>query len=307
MIVHNGRRIFVRGGSLEPLDMFPGRTSAAATEQMFKSILDGGMNALRIWGGGGYLPPTFYELADRYGVLLLHDVALTWYPNVPYPAFPAFRERIHAETREQASALARHPSIVLWFGGNEDQCTRYDPRYPTGCTAAEMQGAATDSCAQEYADCVSLYVDTALAAVAEVSAVPLWPASPSAGWAAGVDTASGLPDGSRLVEREDAVLWQRVGVLALATGREHLSRHAHEQALRASPHMQLAAARLLSLLRQLGATRGQRRLRAARQAGLQRLHRVVRQGRDQEEHVVSRVRVRRHRVAVRRELLHSIA
>jgi len=35
--------------------------------------------------------------------------------------------------------------------------------------------------------------------------VPLWPASPSAGWAWGVDTATGLPTGSPLVELETAV------------------------------------------------------------------------------------------------------
>lgn len=41
---------------------------------------------------------------------------LSWYPNIPYPAYPAYRERIQAEVKQKLTALARHPAIVLWFG-----------------------------------------------------------------------------------------------------------------------------------------------------------------------------------------------
>ena len=48
--------------------------------------------------------------------MILHDFMLSWYPNIPYPAYPAYRERIQAEVNQKLTALARHPAIVLWFG-----------------------------------------------------------------------------------------------------------------------------------------------------------------------------------------------
>ena len=125
ILVVNGERVFIRGSSMVPLDTFNGRTSATRATRLLMSTRAANMNALRVWGGGTFLPPFFYEEADRLGIMLLHDFMFTWYPNIPYPAFPEYRERIRTEVEQRLTALARHPSIVLWFGGNEDQCTRY--------------------------------------------------------------------------------------------------------------------------------------------------------------------------------------
>ena len=35
---------------------------------------DGGMNIMRIWGGGVYLPSIFYATADEVGVMVYHDL-----------------------------------------------------------------------------------------------------------------------------------------------------------------------------------------------------------------------------------------
>lgn len=116
----NGVRLLVRGSSFVPMDSFSGRLSGARVERLMQSVIAANMNALRIWGGGDFLPPYFYDLADSYGILILHDYMLSWYPNVPYPAFPEFTDRILKETTQVVSSLAHHPSIVLWFGNNED-------------------------------------------------------------------------------------------------------------------------------------------------------------------------------------------
>ena len=55
----------------------------------------------------------------------------------------------------------------------------------------------------------------------------------------------------RLQDR-DALVWQRLGSLAVRTGRPHLGRLALEQAVECSPHNQLAALRLRELLTSLG-------------------------------------------------------
>ena len=54
------------------------------------------------------------------------------------------------------------------------------------------------------------------------------------------------------IQERDAVVWQRLGALALRTGRRHLARLALEEAISCSPHHQLAAMRLNSLLASLG-------------------------------------------------------
>ena len=83
------------------------------------------------------------------------------------------------------------PVAVLFIFLYSDCAVRGPSRYP--------------NCPQVYADCVSVYIDTVLSTAAQWSAVPLWPVSPSAGWDSGVDTATGVPDGGRLVERDDAM------------------------------------------------------------------------------------------------------
>ena len=124
------------------------------------------------------------------------------YPNIPYPAFPAYRERISTEVQQKLTDLARHPAIVLWFGGNEDQCSHYNPARHDGIACAGKNWYP--NCQQVYEDCRSIYIDTVLATAANCSSVPLWPVSPAAGWASGVDMATGVPNGQRLVEIEDA-------------------------------------------------------------------------------------------------------
>ena len=56
-------------------------------------------------------------------------------------------------------------------------------------------------CQTVYNDCIALYIDTVLQTASNFSSVPLWPVSPSVGWASGVDTATGLPNGP-LVEND---------------------------------------------------------------------------------------------------------
>jgi beta-mannosidase len=71
VLLVNGQRVLVRGSSLVPLDTFNGRTSAAATRRMLLSVLRGGMNGLRVWGGGTFLPPIFYEMCVTAALLSL--------------------------------------------------------------------------------------------------------------------------------------------------------------------------------------------------------------------------------------------
>ena len=74
-----------------------------------------------------------------------------------------------AEIRYNIRRLSHHTSIVLWNGGNE------------------WQGS------------LAIFDSFVLRVVAEEdSSRPLWPISPSAGWASGVNALTGLPNGRTL-------------------------------------------------------------------------------------------------------------
>ena len=79
---------------------------------------------------------------------------------------PANSPTQDAEIRHAVRRLAHHPSIALWSGGNE------------------WQGS------------LSIWETFVIpTAVAEDASRPVWPISPSRGWATGVSMLTGLPNG----------------------------------------------------------------------------------------------------------------
>jgi len=85
--------------------------------QRLHQACDANFNMLRVWGGGGYECDAFYEECDRLGLLVWQDFA---FACATYPEDAPFPARIEAEARWQVARLARHPSVALWCGGNED-------------------------------------------------------------------------------------------------------------------------------------------------------------------------------------------
>ncbi len=69
----NGTKVFCRGGNWVPADPFPGNVSEERLEELIKIAHDGGINMLRVWGGGYFESDTFYDLCDRYGIMVQQD------------------------------------------------------------------------------------------------------------------------------------------------------------------------------------------------------------------------------------------
>jgi hypothetical protein len=221
-LVINGIKVFSRGGNLVPFELLEATANQSYIRRTLQSTVDGGMNMLRVWGGGMYQTDAFYEECDRRGVMLYHDMMFCqvgrgeWdhrhrsplhsplhsppplLPNTPgptarskyphdrlsltalsnrflqrlYPHDDAFAANVKAELRYQLRRLIHHASIVLWDSSNENE---NDPAF---------------------------FYDTVLTAVAaNDDSRPIWPASPSSGFAAGVHTETGLPNGNKLVGR----------------------------------------------------------------------------------------------------------
>jgi hypothetical protein len=163
----NGAAIFARGGNLVPLDVLEARNTAASHAALVRSVAEGGMNIMRIWGGGVYQLDSFYNAADEYGVLLYHDIQFAQQGHGP-----AVTATQASELRYQIRRLSNHPSIILYDGCNE-------------C----LVKAGPD-----------IYADFVLTTVAsEDASRVVWPSSPGDGWKSGVDRLYGLPNGKKLI------------------------------------------------------------------------------------------------------------
>lgn len=112
----NGIPVFAKGANYIPQDNFLPRVTP---EQYGKTILDAAnanMNMLRIWGGGIYENDLFYELCDRYGILVWQDFM---FACSLYPAEGELLENIRQEAIDNVKRLRNHACIALWCGNNE--------------------------------------------------------------------------------------------------------------------------------------------------------------------------------------------
>ena len=159
----NGADVWARGANMIPMQELEGRQSVAAFERLVKSVAEGSMNTLRIWGGGTFLPDAFYDAADTAGVMIYHD---TMYAQQGHS--PQVSETNAAELRHQVRRLSPHPSLMIWDACNE-------------CNGHGI-----------YATFVMTTI------VGEDPSRPPWPSCPSGGWASGVDRLTSLVNGSPL-------------------------------------------------------------------------------------------------------------
>ena len=115
----NGEPVFAKGANWIPADSFIERVTEDKLEFYISSAKAANMNMLRVWGGGYYETDRFYELCDRYGILIWQDFA---FACRAYPLDdPRFVENVRAEIRNQVLRLHHHASLALWCGNNELQ------------------------------------------------------------------------------------------------------------------------------------------------------------------------------------------
>jgi hypothetical protein len=168
----NGADLFARGANWIPLELAEGRNTDAAHAAAVASVAAANMNIMRIWGGGVVPPDSFFDACDANGVLLFIDAMYASQADSHHFARSTAEQR--AEIADSLRRIAAHPSVALL-----DACN-------------ECGGSAP----------FSTFVAPALAA--EDPSRPVWPASPSGGWADGVDRLWGLPAAGRTLEIIDA-------------------------------------------------------------------------------------------------------
>ena len=112
----NGRKVFGKGSNWVNPELFFGRVTYERLEELVIAAKEANMNILRIWGGSGICKPEFYELCDKHGIMVWQEFMLAC--NC-YEGGEDHLEVLEREATSIITALRRHPSIVLWCGGNE--------------------------------------------------------------------------------------------------------------------------------------------------------------------------------------------
>jgi beta-mannosidase len=117
VFVVNGVSIFAKGSNWIPADSFPTRLSQEHLEGLIRSAVETQQNMLRVWGGGFYESEQFYDLCDRYGILVWQEFIFSCsiYPLQDHD----FLENVHAEVIQNIHRLRHRASLALWCGNNE--------------------------------------------------------------------------------------------------------------------------------------------------------------------------------------------
>lgn len=115
--VLNGKPVFIKGANYIPQDSFLPRLTQIHYNNLLKDVVASKMNMLRVWGGGVYEDDIFYELCDKYGIMVWQDFMFACAMN---PGDTEFLDNVRHEVRDNVQRLQHHASIALWCGNNEN-------------------------------------------------------------------------------------------------------------------------------------------------------------------------------------------
>ncbi len=118
----NGKRIYIKGVNITPLDHIYGDIPLHRYETTLRAIVAMNVNLIRVWGGGIIEKKCFYDLCDRYGILVWQEFiqSSSGIENVPSKD-PHFLELLAKAARCAVTRCRNHTSLAAWSGGNELQ------------------------------------------------------------------------------------------------------------------------------------------------------------------------------------------
>lgn len=114
--VINGVKIFSMGANYIPQDNLLSRINPQRTEELIKTAIDANFNTLRVWGGGCYPEDEFYDICDKYGIMVWQDFMLAC---VQVWLTKNMTEEYIAEAEYNVKRLRNHPSLAIFCGNNE--------------------------------------------------------------------------------------------------------------------------------------------------------------------------------------------
>ena len=110
--VLNDIKIFSRGATYTRQNAVFSEVSTASIETVIKNAVKANMNTLSVFDENVPLPDTFYELCDRYGLIVWQSITL---PYIAPPAASVFASGITEAVEDNVKRLSSHPSVSLFF------------------------------------------------------------------------------------------------------------------------------------------------------------------------------------------------
>ncbi len=115
----NSVPVFIKGTNWVPLDAFHSRDSQHVAKAI-DMIVDLNCNMIRCWGGNVYEDSEFFDLCDKYGILVWQDFSLAC---SVYPQNSDFAKKVEKEVASVVKKLRNHPSLAIWAGNNENDAS----------------------------------------------------------------------------------------------------------------------------------------------------------------------------------------
>ena len=159
----NGQKIYCKGADWVPADSLMARVSPTKYRELVRLAYEANFNMFRVWGGGVYEDPYFYQLCDEFGILIWQDFmyACSYYPDDD----PGFVAEARREAEVVVRQLRNHACVALWCGNNENQWIHH------------RVGQAADRCYGEV-----IYDEVLPDVCARLDPTrPYWPSSPYGG------------------------------------------------------------------------------------------------------------------------------
>jgi beta-mannosidase len=172
---YQDKPVYIKGANWIPCESFlPRALKKGLYEKLIRSAKEAHINMLRVWGGGIYEDDLFYELCDKYDIMVWQDFM---FAGAMYPFDKSFLDNVEEEVRYQVQRLRKYRCIVLWCGNNE-----IDEAWHNWGWQQQFGYSANDSSAiwEGYKKIFHEMIPRVLAK--EDGKRPYWPSSPSIGW-----------------------------------------------------------------------------------------------------------------------------
>jgi len=127
-VVVNGKRIYLKGTNMVPLDCMH-LTDEKEIDEKLRAVKEANVNYLRIWGGGHIESESYFRAADKYGLMILQEFTMSSSGCDDVPSRdPDFLGLLKTAAEENVKRLRNHVSLTFMDGGNELTDWRYMDR-----------------------------------------------------------------------------------------------------------------------------------------------------------------------------------
>lgn len=109
----NGKEMFIKGACYNIADVLLYQNENKY-EYLAKQMVNQNMNFIRAMGSGMPQPDEFYDVCDKYGILVYQEWPAAW-DSIKTQPYDVMENTV----KSNMLRLRNHPSLAMWGGGNE--------------------------------------------------------------------------------------------------------------------------------------------------------------------------------------------